>query len=79
MNHIFVSGLVYTKRIKIKILASICKEIQVHFVDKRNICGFNLFKDDLHLLDSGKRLLANNFVDNFNNFLSVIHRPSLFS
>ena len=47
--------------------------MQVHFVDKRNICGFNLFKDDLHLLHAGKRLLANNFAENFNNFLSGMH------
>lgn len=65
--------MVYTKRIKIKILISLCKEMQVHFVDKRIICGFNLFKDDLHLLHSGKRLLANNFAENFNNFLSGMH------
>ena len=40
--------------------------MQVHFIDNRNIRGFNIFKIDLHL--SGKRLLANNFVDNFNIF-----------
>ena len=69
VKNIFVSGLVYTKRIKIEIiedlhkkLVSVCKEMQVHFIDNGNICGFNLFKDGLHLLDSGKRLLANNFI-----------------
>ena len=73
-----LSGLVYMKRIKIKILedlhkklVSVCKEIQVHFTDNRNICGFNLFKDGLHLLNSS-------VIFNFNNFLSVIHRPNLF-
>ena len=30
----------------------------------------NLFNDDLHLLDNGKQILANNFVSNVNrNFL----------
>ena len=55
---IFVSGLVYTERIKIEILedlhkklVSLCREIQAHFIDNRNICGFNLFKAGLHLLN----------------------------
>ena len=85
VKNMFVSGLVYTKRIKIEILedlhkklVSVYKEIQVHFIDTKNICGFNLFKDVLHLLGSGKRLFANNFIFNFTNVLTVIHRPSLF-
>lgn len=71
VKYIFLSGLVYTNRIRIKILEDIrmklvrvCKEMQVHFIDKRNIRGFNIFKKGLHF--SGKRLLANNLVDNFN-------------
>ena len=85
VKNIFVSGPVYTERIKMEILedlhkklVSVCKEIQVHFIDNINICGFNIFKNGLHLLDSEKRWLANNFIFNFNNFMSVIHRPSLF-
>ena len=51
--------------------------MEVHFIDNRNIRGFNIFKIDLHL--SGKRLLDNNLVDNFNIFLSVMNQPSLLS
>ena len=85
VKYIFVSGLVYTKRIITEFLedvnlklVNVCKEMQVYFIDNRNIMGFYLFRDGLHLLESGKRLLANNFVSNFNNFLSVKHRPNLF-
>ena len=85
VKQIFASGLVYTKKINIKILEdiykkliSVFKEMHVHFIDKRIVRRFNLFKDGLHLLVSGKWFLANNFVDNGNNFLSVMHRPSLF-
>ena len=84
VKHIFISGLVYTKRIIIEFLedvhlklVNVCKEMQVSFIDNRNITGFYLFRDGLHLLESGKKLLANNFVSNFNNFLSVKHRPNL--
>ena len=85
VKYIFASGLVYTKRtitefledVHLK-LVSVCKEMQVYFIDNRNITGFYLFRDGLHLPESGKKLLANNFVSNFNNFLSVKHRPNLF-
>ena len=85
VKYIFVSGLVYTKRminefledVHLK-LGNVCKEMQVYLIDNRNITGFYLFRDGLHLLESGKKLLANNFASNFNNFLSVKHRPNLF-
>ena len=39
--------------------------------------GFYLYRDGLHFLESGKKLLANNFVSSFNNFLSVKQQPNL--
>ena len=85
VKYIFISGLVYTKRIITEFLedvhlklANVCKEMQVCFIDNRNITGFYLFRDGLHLLESRKMLLANNFVSNFSNFLSVKHRTNLF-
>ena len=85
VKYIFVSGLVYTKRIITEFLedvhlklVNVCKEMQVYFIDNRNITGFYLFRDGLHLLKSGKKLLANNFVSNFKRFLSVKHRQNLF-
>ena len=84
VKYTFASGLVYKKRIVTEFLEDIhlklvntCKEMQVYFIDNRNITGFYLFRDDLHLLESGKKLLANNFVSNFENLLSVKHRPNL--
>ena len=84
IKHIFVSGLVVTRRLSVEFLedlqqklVSVCNDIQVHFIDNRNISGCYLFKDGLHLLDSGKGLLANNFINVFNNFLPVMHRPNL--
>ena len=40
------------------------------YVNNDNITRANLFKDGLHLLDTGKQILADNFVCNVNrNFL----------
>ena len=85
VKYIFLSGLVYKKRIITEFLedvhlklVNVCKEMQVYFIDNTNITGFYHFRDGLHLLESGKKLLANDFVSNFNNFLSLKHRPNLF-
>ena len=84
IKHIFVPGLVVTQRLSVGFLedlqqklASVCNDIQVHFIDNKNISGCYLFKDGLHLLDSVKGLLANNFINVFNNFLPIMHRPNL--
>ena len=54
-------------------LENVCSELHVHFVDNGNIRGFNHFKDSLYLLESRKRLLANNLLSNLIHFLSVMH------
>ena len=84
VKYIFISRSVYTKRLITEFLedvhlklVNVYKEMQVHFIDNRNITGFYLFRDGLYLLESGKKLLANKFVSSFNNFLSVKHRPNL--
>ena len=37
------------------------------FVNNDNISEGNLYKDRLHLLEAGKRILANNFINGINN------------
>ena len=77
----FVSGLVYTRRIRVNILndlqkklVDVCRGMNVYYIDNTNIKGVSLFKDGLHL-HSGKKILAKNFVNIINNFLSVMHKP----
>ena len=81
VKNMFASGLVYTRRIRVNILndlqkklVDICREMNVYYIDNTNIKGVSLFKDGLHLLDSGKKILAKNFVNSI-NFLSVMHKP----
>ena len=58
----FVSRLVYTRRIRVNILndlqkkmVDVCREMNVYYIGNTNIKGVSLFKDGLHLLDSGKK------------------------
>ena len=67
IRHIFVSGLVYTKRSKIGVPKEVHKKL-VYLADDWNFSGFNIFKGGLHLLELGKRLLTNSFIANFDIF-----------
>ena len=82
VNNMFVSGLVYTRRICVNILndlmkklVDVCREMNMYYINNTNIKAVSLFKDGLHLLDSGKKILAKNFVNSIHNFLSVMHKP----
>ena len=86
VRNIFVSGLVYTTRVSLPILESVhslisnyCRENPPFYIDNRNIRGFCLYKDVLHLLEVGKKILGNNFIVNLNNFFldTHIHHPPI--
>ena len=48
-----------------------CRDNSFVFIDNHNILTSSLFRDGLHLLEVGKCILANNFIDNLNNFLQI--------
>ena len=67
MRNIFLSGLVYTKRVELSVLENLhlelvelCSQYDVIHIDNRNVYGMHLYQDNLHLLHSGKRILLNN-------------------
>ena len=73
VRNISVSGLVYTTRVSLLILGRVhslisnyYRENAYFYIDNRNIRGFCLHKDGVHLLESGKKILANNFIVNLN-------------
>ena len=68
IEEIIISSLVVTKRIDPNLLAranaslcNMCRENSFCFVDNSNISVDNSFKNKLHILDSRKTILANNF------------------
>ena len=84
VKRVFLSGIIYTKRIPWQILndvhdrlVSLFERLEINYIDNRNIWETHLFKDGLHLLDTGKRILADNFIFNLNNFLYQIQQPIL--
>ena len=64
-----ISGLVYTTRIGLPVLERIhemilhlCNKLGICYIDNINIRMKHLWKDGLHLVESGKVILANNFL-----------------
>ena len=81
MKEIIISSLVVTENIDLNLLARVnallcnmCRENGFYFVENSNISVDNLFKDKLHLLDSGKTILANNFDYCINNCFLLTHK-----
>ena len=73
-KRVFLSGIVYTKRINQCVLNDLhdsllilCRRLDIDYTDNRNSREKHLFKGGHHLLDTGKRILVN-FVFNLNFF-----------
>ena len=84
VKRVFLSGITITTRISCQQLeeiheqlVSLCEKINIIYIDNRNIFGVHLFKDGLHLLESGKQILAKNFIFNLNNFLGQTQQSIL--
>ena len=88
VKNVFISGLVYTARIGLPVfertyemIVHICHKLGVCYVNNRNIRRKHLWKDGLHLVESGKVILANNFFLSYlsKRFLIRIHHPGVFT
>ena len=75
VKDIILSSVVATDRVNADViihfnesLKNLCRANGFCFVNKDNISEGNLYKDRLHLLEAGKRILANNFINGINNY-----------
>ena len=75
---IFISSIVYSTKIshmKIQklngLLLNECTKYGFHLVDNGAVSKENLWRDGVHLVESGKVIIANNFLNCINNFLGV--------
>ena len=75
VSKVFVSAIVRNKKIPESFLEEVneknsfmCKNNNFIFVDNSNVSNIHLFDDGLHLLESGRCILAYNVIDRINNF-----------
>ena len=83
VKNILISGLVFTTRVSLEMLQEIheklhtfCSSYGLIYIDNRNIRGVHLCQDNLHLLQSGKKILFNNFVSYLNSSFLMYPHPS---
>ena len=76
VKRVLISGIVVNNKLTSAYISSVnqrisdmCRDNSFVFIDNNNIPTSSLFRDGLRLLEVGKRILANNFIDNLNNFL----------
>ena len=85
LSKVFVSAIVRIKRIPESVLEEVnkkipfmCKKNNFIFVDNSNISNVHQFDDGLHLVKSGRCILANNVIARINNFLLThFHHPNI--
>ena len=81
----FVSAIMQNKRIPESLLDEVnekisfmCKNNNYIFVDNSKTSNVHLFDDGLHLVESGRYILANNVIERINNFLlTQLHHPNI--
>ena len=65
VKKIYVSGLVFTRRVNLPTLERVHALLSNNgfvYIDNMNITGDCLYQDGLHLLETGKNILERNFV-----------------
>ena len=75
---IFISSIVYSTKVSHTIIQKLnelllneCTKYDFHLVDNGAVSKENLWKDGVHLVESGKVIIANNLLNCINNFLGV--------
>ena len=72
---IFISSIVYSTKVSHTIIQKLnelllneCTKYDFHLVDNGAVSKVNLWKDGVHLVESGKAVIANNLLNCINNF-----------
>ena len=85
VSQVIVSGIAYNKKVANSFvdevnskIISMCEYNTLGYINNGNISNIHLFDDNLHLLESGKCILANNFICRLNYFLRThLHHPNV--
>ena len=80
MKETYVLGMVFTAKVDLPtlervhlLLSNFCEDNGFVYIDNRNIKGDCLYRDGLHLLDTGKKILERNFIFVLNECFLEMH------
>ena len=75
VRNILISGLTYTTKVNIKLIRKVnellklnCENNNFYYIDNENITKYHLWKDGIHLNNTGTINIANNFLESLNIF-----------
>ena len=79
---IFISSIAYSTKVNLQLIRNLngllynaCTKYGFHFVDNGAVSKCDLWKDGIHLLETGKVIIANNFISSINYFLENMIPP----
>ena len=79
---LFISSIVYSTKVNYELLCKVnnllheeCVKNGFYFIDNSAVTERDLWKDGVHMVESGKCLVANNFICHLNNFLGLRNHP----
>ena len=79
---IFISGITRSTQINFQLIRNLnsllynaCIKYSFKFVDNSVVFKYDIWKDGIHLLESGKAIIANNSISSINYFLGNTHPP----
>ena len=84
VKYVFISSLTFNTRISHKLLNEVnemiervCLENGYHYIENGNVYENDLFKDGLHLQNSGKKILSHNFIVNLQTYCTFLEKRTL--
>ena len=84
VKYFFISILTFNNRISHKLFSEanemkerVCLENNYYYIENGNVCENDLFKDKLHLQNSGKTILPQNFIVNLQTYCTFLEKRIL--
>ena len=75
---VFISSIVYSTKVNYELLYKVniflheeCVKNGFYFIDNAAVTERDIWKDGVHMVESGKCLVANNLICHLNNFLGL--------
>ena len=79
---VFISSIAYSAKVNYELLCKVnnssheeCVKNGFYFIDNSAVTERDLWKDGVYMVESGKCLVANNFICHSNNFLGLRNYP----
>ena len=82
IDTVFISSIAYSAKVNYELLCEVndslheeCVKNGFYFIDNSAVTERDLWKDGVYMVESGKCLVANNFICHLNNFLGFRNYP----